>query len=149
MDANKYREMNCPVCENFTFTQLSDTDIEKEKHIQCPVCGWICDADQTDNPDLKEGPNARSLNENKQDYLAKFQAEIAYANAMESQALKPHLCPVCQEHMFEDSGAFEICPICGWDDDGLMEHQPDLAEGANDLSLLEYRQRWNRTKPVK
>ena len=46
-----------------------------------------------------------------------------------------HKCPVCGEHEFEESGGYEICPVCGWEDDALQEAQPDYEGGANKMSL--------------
>ena len=46
-------------------------------------------------------------------------------------------CPVCGKHLFEESGAYEICPVCGWEDDPVQRREPDLIGGANKLSLYE------------
>jgi hypothetical protein len=37
---------------------------------------------------------------------------------------------------------FEICPLCGWEDDDIQNDDPDYAGGANELSLNQYRSRW-------
>ena len=52
------------------------------------------------------------------------------------------VCPVCGQHRFEEKGGYEICPICGWEDDPLQRREPDLAGGANKLSLNEARKEW-------
>ena len=31
--------------------------------------------------------------------------------------------------------AFEICPVCGWQDDDIQNADPDFAGGANEMSL--------------
>lgn len=38
--------------------------------------------------------------------------------------IKPIMCPVCREFVFSDVLSAEICPICGWNDDGF-EDCPD------------------------
>lgn len=45
------------------------------------------------------------------------------------------LCPVCKKHYFEQVGAYEICPVCGWEDDKIQRQDPDFVGGANKLSL--------------
>lgn len=50
---------------------------------------------------------------------------------------KQLLCPVCKKHYFSELNAYEICPICGWEDDKLQRKDPDMKGGANKLSLNE------------
>jgi hypothetical protein len=47
-------------------------------------------------------------------------------------------CPSCGHEVFSESpGSFEICPVCYWEDDHVQLVFPDLAGGANRVSLLE------------
>lgn len=50
-----------------------------------------------------------------------------------------HLCPVCGKFQFEKRLSFEICEVCGWQDDLLDEDDPTEETGANEMSLAEYR----------
>ena len=50
-----------------------------------------------------------------------------------------HKCPVCGKHEFIEIGSFEICPVCGWEDDNLQGDDHNYAGGANDLSVNEAR----------
>ena len=50
---------------------------------------------------------------------------------------RKYRCPVCKKHYFDEIGAYEICPVCGWEDDPLQRREPDFAGGANKLSLNE------------
>lgn len=55
---------------------------------------------------------------------------------------KKYRCPVCGKHYFEEIGAYEICPVCGWEDDPLQRREPDFEGGANRLSLNEARKEY-------
>ena len=48
---------------------------------------------------------------------------------------KGQLCPVCGKHQFDEDDNFEVCPVCGWEDDGIQRDDPDYAGGANCISL--------------
>ncbi len=58
------------------------------------------------------------------------------------EALEP--CPVCGCPAFAEPGQYEICPFCGWEDDPLQARDPDLAGGANRMSLNEARAAYER-----
>lgn len=47
------------------------------------------------------------------------------------------ICPVCKRYYFKEVNAFEICPICNWEDDPSQRKDPNLKGGANKLSLKE------------
>ncbi|MFG2194654.1 CPCC family cysteine-rich protein [Streptomyces sp. NPDC048639] len=53
----------------------------------------------------------------------------------------PHSCPCCGFLTLDERGAFEICPVCFWEDDGQDDHDADQVRGGpNDgLSLSEAR----------
>ncbi|MDH6267563.1 peptide methionine sulfoxide reductase MsrB [Rhizobium sp. SG_E_25_P2] len=48
-------------------------------------------------------------------------------------------CPCCERYSFAEAGGYEICGACGWEDDPVQEAKPDLAGGANKVSLLQAR----------
>lgn len=50
---------------------------------------------------------------------------------------KNTLCPVCKKYHFSTIKSYEICPICGWEDDCLQRKNPDFKGGANKMSLNE------------
>ena len=45
------------------------------------------------------------------------------------------LCPVCGRGRFEEPGKYEICEVCGCEDDPVQRREPGFAGGANRLSL--------------
>lgn len=53
------------------------------------------------------------------------------------------LCPVCRKHKFEEKGKYEICPVCGWEDDPIARKDPSFDGGANGISLEEARKRFD------
>lgn len=53
-----------------------------------------------------------------------------------------HLCPVCGQYEFESRGSFEICEVCGWEDDPLQADEPDFEGGANELSLNQHKAKY-------
>ena len=50
---------------------------------------------------------------------------------------KTILCPVCGKTAFAAAHDYDICPICGWENDGELQ-----GGGANRLSLAAYRERF-------
>ena len=51
-------------------------------------------------------------------------------------------CPCCGSRVFTVSGAYEICDVCGWEDDPVQSCDSEYAGGANKLSLAESRKQW-------
>ena len=52
-----------------------------------------------------------------------------------------HPCPVCGRTMFEEYDSYDICMVCGWEDDAMQEEFPDEGGGPN-ASLIECRRRY-------
>jgi hypothetical protein len=50
-------------------------------------------------------------------------------------------CPCCRFVTLEEKppGTYEICRVCGWEDDPVQFNDPDYHEGANGESLREAR----------
>ena len=53
------------------------------------------------------------------------------------------ICPCCGQHYFTEKNAYEICPVCGWEDDPVQRRDPDFAGGANACSLNEARREYH------
>ena len=53
-------------------------------------------------------------------------------------------CPCCGEKVFTARGEYEICGVCGWEDDPIQFSKPDYTGGANTLSLNQARQAWKK-----
>ncbi|TET06844.1 hydrolase [Candidatus Dependentiae bacterium] len=58
---------------------------------------------------------------------------------------KKYSCPCCGYFTLEDEpGHFDICAVCGWEDDSIQSFNPDVAGGANRMSLNEARANYKR-----
>ena len=50
--------------------------------------------------------------------------------------MKKYTCACCGfKTLSEKNGSYEICTVCSWEDDGVMNDNPDYWGGANDVCL--------------
>jgi uncharacterized Zn finger protein (UPF0148 family) len=70
-------------------------------------------------------------------------ARITGTGKVTAETLLP--CDCCASPVIRERGTFEICPVCGWEDDPAQARDPELAGGANRMSLNEARARWRRS----
>ena len=61
---------------------------------------------------------------------------------------RKHSCPVCKQQTLNERGAFEICSVCGWEDDPAQSQDPGFAGGANRESLNQARATWRRKQQL-
>lgn len=52
---------------------------------------------------------------------------------------KGHVCPVCGKYIFEHKASYDICDVCGWEDDEVQNADHDYRGGANELSVNDSR----------
>lgn len=62
--------------------------------------------------------------------------------------MKGHKCPVCGKYEFGSDGSFEICEVCGWQDDPVQMENPDESMCANQMSLNEAKAAYAEGRPV-
>jgi anaerobic ribonucleoside-triphosphate reductase len=55
-------------------------------------------------------------------------------------------CPCCGSRELTGLGEYEICPVCGWEDDPVQSADPNFGGGANKESLNECRASWRAKK---
>ena len=58
--------------------------------------------------------------------------------------IPPYKCKACglgDIKMFHN-----VCRVCGWEDDGLQNEEPDLPGGANQMSLNQHKKFWEDSK---
>ena len=57
-------------------------------------------------------------------------------------------CPVCGTAAFEELGDYDICPICGWENEEPDMRPPERSGGPNGMSLNQARAMWAEGKRV-
>ncbi len=62
-----------------------------------------------------------------------------------ANATKKYKCPCCGCYTMDSpNGSYEICEVCFWEDDKVQNNAPDLAGGANAVSLNEARENYRK-----
>lgn len=144
------KPMDCPVCGKFYFSKLRKWQIEElgktPNSIQCSQCGWFYDLEQVKDPNLKNESNEMSLNEYREWYKKKIEEnpDWEYWQDFVGEP-EPHMCPVCGEHEFEMDLSYDICPICGWADNGL-EIDPYDKNGGPSKIFLDHKKRFEELR---
>ncbi|WP_179537483.1 MULTISPECIES: CPCC family cysteine-rich protein [Pseudomonadaceae] len=48
-----------------------------------------------------------------------------------------YVCPCCKNLTFDEGppGTFQVCPVCGWEDNEVQYRDPTYEGGANSVSL--------------
>lgn len=59
-----------------------------------------------------------------------------------------HMCPVCGKTRFPSRWSFRFCDVCGWQDDGFQEDNPDEDACANIMSLNEARKAYAEGREI-
>lgn len=62
--------------------------------------------------------------------------------------LDPVVCPVCEKTVFDHTNSFDICDVCGWENDGVQADDHNYTGGANVMSVNEARKAWKEGKKV-
>lgn len=63
--------------------------------------------------------------------------------------VKNKKCPCCEkETLNPEYDGFEICSICGWQDDGYQKEHPDEGGCANIMSLNEAKKAYKEGRKV-
>ena len=55
-------------------------------------------------------------------------------------------CRMCGEAEIEHE--FQVCKVCGWEDDEIQYENPDYIGGANDMSFNMYKKFWKEQKEI-
>lgn len=58
-------------------------------------------------------------------------------------------CPVCGRYELERENDFEICEVCGWENDGIQMDNPDEENCANQMSFNQAHKAWAEGREVR
>ena len=61
---------------------------------------------------------------------------------------RPHKCPICGEFEFPMYHSFEVCEVCGWEDDLYINDEGKEDTGANRCSPRVARVLWSHGKTM-
>lgn len=53
-------------------------------------------------------------------------------------------CHCCGFYTLSEPGAWEVCPVCGWEDDPAQFRDPHREGGANPYSLMQAREHFRQ-----
>lgn len=53
-------------------------------------------------------------------------------------------CPVCGKYEFQGENDYDVCEVCGWENERYQINHPDEDGGANYISLNEAREAWEK-----
>lgn len=56
-----------------------------------------------------------------------------------------HKCQICVEYEFTDESSYDICPICGWEDEDILDDGYGLGVNNPDL-IIEYKKQFDELK---
>jgi len=121
----------CPVCGQFMFSDSNHFEI-------CPVCD--CQADIV--PEDGGYWNRLRLNLFKAQWQQKQKEQNpVFEQDEEEGSIK---CPICGQFEFVGPGTYDICEVCGWENDGVQYDDHDYDGGANWLSINRARENYQK-----
>ena len=82
--------MDCPVCGEFYFSELDESDVEIYDNLQCPQCGWIYDLEQVEDPKATTSLNGTSLTDYREKYKALIKENPEYNYCDDHYEAVPH-----------------------------------------------------------
>lgn len=160
----------CPVCGKEKFIDLeniikeddNDVDVYKidtisgEKIkitdqieiycVHCSHCGWMYDLKQVLDYDTIGNRNNKTVNELKVEYQDKLNNNPNYNYDAEISKPVPHKCPICGEHEFKNINSYDVCPACGWIDDGTEDISLDDYSEVNVISIKNAKEEFKKKR---
>lgn len=75
------------------------------------------------------------------------EGELPYQYVTYTRIKYPKKCPCCNEGIIEER--YDICDICGWEDDKIQNLDRSFAGGANKLSLIDHCREYFKNSRIK
>ncbi len=131
---------------NFEKVKMCIDELDCMELLRFPVCAPSDEYDMESKAifgSLNGDESAEQAAEIIAEIFSKRFAEECKAEGFYSAAKKltgkseEHLCPVCRKYSFIEKGSYEICPVCGWEDDPVQHKDHCFYGGANKLSVNE------------
>ena len=87
----------------------------------------------------------------KKDYVKTVEkcveGDIPYKYVTYTRIKYPRKCPCCNEGIINEP--YDICDICGWEDDRVQNNDREFAGGANSLSLTDHCKEYFKDKKIR
>lgn len=58
-----------------------------------------------------------------------FASYTSQRNVFAPETDEPYTCPCCGHPTLDERGGYEICGVCGWEDDGQDDHDSHVVRG--------------------
>ncbi len=109
-------------------------------------CYVIEDADNQDEAERNLFEDADLFDDSKpwESIVREIRLRLMEYEREVTEVADKHMCPVCGQTEFEMHGSYDICEVCGWEDDPLEGNRPDYGGGANGITLTEARERYKK-----
>jgi hypothetical protein len=110
--------------------------------------GWVLWLDQVDDARAAaraiEDALADLLDPQGDDWPDWFTEAVSELGGRDTNEGVRYPCPCCEQPTLEEPppGTYDICGICGWEDDPLQFSEVDFRGGANQESLRQARGKW-------
>lgn len=62
--------------------------------------------------------------------------------------IKNKKCECCGNYSIPLNSAYEICSVCGWQDDDIQNDDPNFEGGANEMSLNQAKKAYKNGKKI-
>lgn len=121
-------------------------DAIEAAEVHCEYCGWMYDLKQVVDHDAVGDRNNETVNVLKQEYQTKIRENPNYNFDDEAAKPTPHMCAICGEYEFENENSYDICPICGWIDDGTEEIPFNDYSEVNVISIKEAKEDFQKKR---
>jgi hypothetical protein len=122
-------------------TMVNTAHVAPQRYSVCDLERVVTMEHDRDRP--VEESNAEQLAA-RRDWFEQYAEALNTRSVVAEPGSGPHACPCCREPTLDGRGMYEICPVCGWEDDGQDDQDAeDIRGGPNGpISLAEARRHY-------